>query len=695
VRVSSWRYAKELRAELGAWRAARRQGGLRHATADRVRANLGSDPTVVGALEDVADRLVRVESSAESELEVARQEVGELRDRVARLEVSFEEARHLAAAQEAERRGRGELVERIGTVTAWVEQATLADPPLVSVVLPTRSARATWLVRAVESVVAQSYDRWELLIVCDGPEEREAVAATLDALAGDDRIRIVDSGGTGVSRARNVALDQVRGELVTYHDDDNTLGPSWLKAVAWAGRRWPDTEVFYGARVVEDPREYVGPRASDLPWLHLEPFDYRKLTRGNYIDQCVLAHRAGLHDVRYDEGLPGNVDWEVLLRVLRDREPKVLPVVACHYSTAAADRITGSAETVRAWTDVRARARELRPLRVLSYSFHYPVVEMTYVGEDMKALAQAGAEIAFCSEEPLSAPQPIDHVLYRNFEVAVRDFQPDVVVVHWLTFANRELARLQASGVPFAVRTHSFPTDVDATTIEGFAATPGCVGLWTCRELRTDHPKVHVLPQLFPSGLELPARAPEPDLVCSISAGLPKKEWGVLIEALGPMTGVQRRIVIGTTLEHERLPGEVILKAQAYPDPPLVQVNLTPDQVYALLARAAVVIYTLDPAYSFGCPFSVVSALAMGASVVVPDRPEARDLVGHEWFRGYRTSADIRSHVREVLAGGPVIAMEQAANRQRALETFCDPDHGKRFYDGLRSGIEGTALFPV
>src|SRR5262249_38069251 len=117
----------------------------------------------------------------------------------------------------------------VRAVMDWIERAALRGAPLVSVVLPTRDRRDL-LARAIESVQKQSYRNWELLIVDDG-----SVDGTPEFLAdvAGERVRCFPRHGAGACAARNVALNEARGELLAYLDADNTMHPPWLKALGW------------------------------------------------------------------------------------------------------------------------------------------------------------------------------------------------------------------------------------------------------------------------------------------------------------------------------------------------------------------------------------------------------------------------------------------------------------------------------
>ena len=100
-------------------------------------------------------------------------------------------------------------------------------------------------------------------------------------------------------------------------------------------------------------------------------------------------------------------------------------------------------------------------------------------------------------------------------------------------------------------------------------------------------------------------------------------------------------------------------------------------------------VYTLKPGMGFGMPMSVIEGMTAGACVVLPDFPVVRDVFGPD-VRTYRDADDIRRHVRDVLAGGPAIDAERDRLRTRALDQFCDPELGKRFYAELVDALQAA-----
>jgi hypothetical protein len=225
---------------------------------------------------------------------------------------------------------------QVQAVMDWIAGATLRTAPLISVVLPTRN-RAELLPRAVSTVLAQRYTNWELLIVDDASTD-----ATAEVVAGfdDPRIRTFAGQGRGVCAARNVALAAVGGDLVAYLDDDNRMHPDWLRSVAWAFEQHPETEVLYGAFVIDDLRRAQRRGAGDLPHLVLARYERAALEQHNLTDIGAIAHRAGVPEAHFDEALREMGDWDLFLRLTRDTVPLTLPAIACYYESHADDRLS-------------------------------------------------------------------------------------------------------------------------------------------------------------------------------------------------------------------------------------------------------------------------------------------------------------------------------------------------------------------
>ena len=90
--------------------------------------------------------------------------------------------------------------------------------PLVSIITPTYN-RADFIEQAVNSVLAQTYTNFELLIVDDGSTDN--TRDLLEPALTDSRVRYFRQENQGQSVARNWALSEAKGDFVCFLDSDN------------------------------------------------------------------------------------------------------------------------------------------------------------------------------------------------------------------------------------------------------------------------------------------------------------------------------------------------------------------------------------------------------------------------------------------------------------------------------------------
>lgn len=182
----------------------------------------------------------------------------------------------------------------------------------VSVLLPTYN-RADILPRAIESVLAQTFRDFELLVVDDGStDDTEEIVESYD----DDRIRYVRlEKNRGSAPARNVGIERSRGEFVAFQDSDDEWKARKLEKQVRRAESNPEAGVVYTGfrRISGDVEQYVpdpavGRRTGDLS---------QQLLKYNLIDISTslvrseyLTRVGGL-----DERMPLLQDWDLWIRI--------------------------------------------------------------------------------------------------------------------------------------------------------------------------------------------------------------------------------------------------------------------------------------------------------------------------------------------------------------------------------------------
>lgn len=135
-----------------------------------------------------------------------------------------------SAADIAERLNRlGQDESYIRNVTSWKNRPADA-PPLVTVAIATFN-RADYLRDSINSVLAQTVDDFELIVVDDGStDDTRLVVESFD----DERVKYVYQENRGIAAARNAIADIARGTFTAVHDDDDIMLP-WRLEVSLSG----------------------------------------------------------------------------------------------------------------------------------------------------------------------------------------------------------------------------------------------------------------------------------------------------------------------------------------------------------------------------------------------------------------------------------------------------------------------------
>ena len=118
--------------------------------------------------------------------------------------------------------------------------------PLISVITPIFDTPLHRLEEAIESVLAQAYENWELLLIDDGSGSSDLLRALPDLAAGDQRIILKELGKhEGISAASNQGLALARGEWVTFLDHDDVIEPEALFQIVKLLQTHPDADLIY------------------------------------------------------------------------------------------------------------------------------------------------------------------------------------------------------------------------------------------------------------------------------------------------------------------------------------------------------------------------------------------------------------------------------------------------------------------
>src|ERR1700683_5328109 len=108
---------------------------------------------------------------------------------------------------------------------------TTSFKPLVSVVIPTYN-RTKQTIAAIESVLAQTYPHFEIIVVDDGSTDGsgEVIQRFIDQKTnGSHQILFVGQPNQGASIARNTGIERAQGEYIAFLDSDDIWVPEKLE----------------------------------------------------------------------------------------------------------------------------------------------------------------------------------------------------------------------------------------------------------------------------------------------------------------------------------------------------------------------------------------------------------------------------------------------------------------------------------
>ena len=101
---------------------------------------------------------------------------------------------------------------------------------MISIIVPVYKAEK-FITRCVDSVIAQTYQDWELLLVDDGSPDQSGVICD-NYSRNDQRIKVFHKQNGGVSSARNLGIENAQGEWITFLDADDYILTDFLSHLA-------------------------------------------------------------------------------------------------------------------------------------------------------------------------------------------------------------------------------------------------------------------------------------------------------------------------------------------------------------------------------------------------------------------------------------------------------------------------------
>jgi hypothetical protein len=271
--------------------------------------------------------------------------------------------------------------------------------------------------RAVRSVLAQTFQPFEVVVVLDGPNE--LTQQQLEGIA-DPRIRLVrNPKSLGAAMSRNIGVDRSRGEWIAFLDDDDEWFPEKLQSQLDVARRSPTSfPVVASQFVARTPKgEAIWPRRQPRAG---EPISEYIFSRNSFfVGEGIIQTSTILTPKALLQKLPLNgtmkrhaeLDWLIRAQHLDGVEIVVVPQTL---STWQADFGTErkSISNINDWQSSRDWLTSLRTLMTLKA---YSSALMTFVSPQA-ALQQDWQAFGSLLQDSLrlGRPRPIDFALFLS-----------------------------------------------------------------------------------------------------------------------------------------------------------------------------------------------------------------------------------------------------------------------------------------
>ncbi|WP_316367471.1 glycosyltransferase [Candidatus Thiodiazotropha sp. CDECU1] len=211
-------------------------------------------------------------------------------------------------------------VEPVGvpTIEMVEELNEHPDSPLISIIMPVYDVDEYWLRAAIDSVLEQSYEAWELCIADDASTRPHIKRVLEEYTRRYKRIKVTYREENGhISKATNSALELASGDFVGLMDHDDQLAPFALYFVAQEVVLNPDAQIIY----------------SDEDKLNSEEVRFDHYFKPDFNPDLMRSHNMICHFGVYRrslvervggmrEGFEGAQDYDLALRCLREVEPR-------------------------------------------------------------------------------------------------------------------------------------------------------------------------------------------------------------------------------------------------------------------------------------------------------------------------------------------------------------------------------------
>lgn len=226
----------------------------------------------------------------------------------------------------------------MSTTAKTTDSVTKAPTPLVSVIVPTYN-RHRLLGEAIDSVLAQTYSNFELIVVDDGSTDRTAERLASYGAA----IKVIRQSNQGVSAARNAGIQAAGGELIALLDSDDYWLPPKLACQIECFNAHPELQICQTQEIWIRNGVRVNPKKRHQKFSGM--IFEKTLPLCLVSPSAVMLRKSLLDEVGlFDENLPACEDYDLWLRITWKYPVHLIETPLIVKRGGHADQLSGMAE---------------------------------------------------------------------------------------------------------------------------------------------------------------------------------------------------------------------------------------------------------------------------------------------------------------------------------------------------------------
>ena len=185
---------------------------------------------------------------------------------------------------------------------------------MVSIIVPVYNIER-YIQKCVDSILAQSYQSFELILVNDGSTDYSGkICDAYEAI--DSRIKVVHKPNGGLTSARNAGLSVARGEWIMHVDGDDWINHDMLKEMLYVAEKTSADVIIGNLRFAYEENNYWDYKMND--WSEDKKDSLNKYISGGWTCVCGSMAKKYLYDkynLRSPEGISYCEDFHLAVRL--------------------------------------------------------------------------------------------------------------------------------------------------------------------------------------------------------------------------------------------------------------------------------------------------------------------------------------------------------------------------------------------